>query len=293
MYASLLECHLLAECECGTGPSSMEAILTGSTAALEPKDKIVLPRWSAAAGHLRGVPLAELLAQIMASKSGVDAKRPANGRSANKGASKSAVAPLILDLAAGLAWSEKVQRSGRAVIVFSESVAKEPAPHAEALHFAFTRKLPLVIVSRIKQSGTRSTNDALAQIFERSGIPCIAVDGNDAVAIYRVAGESLRRARDGGGPTWIDCHAGPWRRALARKSSYGPAAERDAWQPRSPLEQMEYYLTRRGLFSTAWQTHIREQFQSRLRQAMLDAGKLRSAIPLGGAQGIYCMETGE
>jgi acetoin:2,6-dichlorophenolindophenol oxidoreductase subunit alpha len=39
----------------------------------------------------------------------------------------------------------------------------------------------------------------------RCGVPGIAVDGNDAVAIYRVSQESIGRARTGDGAAVMEC----------------------------------------------------------------------------------------
>jgi 2-oxoisovalerate dehydrogenase E1 component len=37
------------------------------------------------------------------------------------------------------------------------------------------------------------------------GIPGLQVDGNDVLAVYEAAGQAVRRARTGGGPTLIEC----------------------------------------------------------------------------------------
>ena len=41
------------------------------------------------------------------------------------------------------------------------------------------------------------------------GFPEISVDGNDAIAVYRVAQEAIERARCGGGATLIDAQTYP------------------------------------------------------------------------------------
>src|SRR5581483_11576614 len=58
-------------------------------------------------------------------------------------------------------------------------------------------KLPLVYVTcTLRSQGARRASD-----LQTRGIPRIAVDGGDVVAIYRVCQEALRRAREGTGPT--------------------------------------------------------------------------------------------
>ncbi len=80
----------------------------------------------------------------------------------------------------------------------------------EALNFAATHKLAVVFVVENngyaisvpveKQMATPNVSDrALAY-----GIPGVSVDGNDAIACYRVARDAVQRARAGGGPTLLE-----------------------------------------------------------------------------------------
>ena len=61
------------------------------------------------------------------------------------------------------------------------------------------------------------------------GYPGIIVDGQDVVAVWRVAQESIHRARNGAGPTLIDC----------RMDS-----------KRDPLAHMEHYMRKRNFGTT-------------------------------------------
>ena len=80
----------------------------------------------------------------------------------------------------------------------------------EALNFAATHKLAVVFVVENngyaisvpveKQMATPNVSDrALAY-----GIPGVSVDGNDAIACYRVARDAMQRARAGEGPTLLE-----------------------------------------------------------------------------------------
>ena len=40
---------------------------------------------------------------------------------------------------------------------------------------------------------------------EAFGMPAVQVDGSDFFAVYEAAGEAIRRAREGGGPSMIEC----------------------------------------------------------------------------------------
>jgi hypothetical protein len=70
-----------------------------------------------------------------------------------------------------------------------------------------------------------------------AGMPVIAVDGNDAVAVYRVAQESIAHARSGSGPTLIVGRIGEW--------------HNDAGEYTDPILRMEAYLAAKGLSSVS------------------------------------------
>ena len=83
------------------------------------------------------------------------------------------------------------------------------------------------------------------------GIPVIRVDASDAVALYRVAYESITRAREDGGPTILECAA--W---LADS------------EPANPLRKLEHYLTQRKLFRPHWKRSLEKKFSAALDQAI-------------------------
>ncbi len=52
---------------------------------------------------------------------------------------------------------------------------------------------------------TSVKQEDIGLLAEDNDIPSIPVDGLDLAAVYRVAHESVLRARRGGGPTLIEC----------------------------------------------------------------------------------------
>ena len=76
------------------------------------------------------------------------------------------------------------------------------------------------------------------------GVPAITVDGNDAVAVYRVASESIARARLGRGPTLIECGVYPLHGPAGNHRKNGRRLE-----AHDPISAMEIHLARKGLFS--------------------------------------------
>ena len=85
------------------------------------------------------------------------------------------------------------------------------------------------------------------------GFPGVIVDGQDVVAVWRVAQESIHRARNGGGATLIDCRM---------------EAERD------PLAHMEHYLRKRSLWDEEWRKQVEERLRGELGKVLILAGVL-------------------
>jgi hypothetical protein len=75
---------------------------------------------------------------------------------------------------------------------------------------------------------------------------CIPVDAHDVIAIYRVAHESITRARQGNGPTRILCHT----LANAGAESSNAVAKLEAW------------LMARGLPAQQWRQQIEANIQT-------------------------------
>lgn len=83
------------------------------------------------------------------------------------------------------------------------------------------------------------------------GIPIIRVDASDAVALYRVACESITRAREGGGPTILECATWP------------PDP-----QPADPLRKLEQYLAQKKLYRPHWKHSLEKKFSAALDEAI-------------------------
>ncbi len=109
--------------------------------------------------------------------------------------------PPHLGLAAGVALSYKLQGDHHVVLALASASALSLGSTHEALTYASSQKLPLIVVVDCE----KTDNEAFESKAAAHGIPSISVDANDAVAIYRVSREAIDRARAGRGPTLIHC----------------------------------------------------------------------------------------
>jgi acetoin:2,6-dichlorophenolindophenol oxidoreductase subunit alpha len=182
-------------------------------------------------------------------------------------------------IAAGAALSDQLQGNGRVTVVFFGDGATAEGTFAETLNIAALWGLPLVFVCENNRYGEWTpVEEAVAgAIVGRGasyGIPGVEVDGQDAAAVFEVAGEAVRRAREGNGPTLIESHTYRWHghmygeEALLGDKRYRDAAEVEEW--RSTKDPV--VLTRRACLDAAAAT-----------EAELDAVDERVAAEIAGA----------
>jgi hypothetical protein len=69
-----------------------------------------------------------------------------------------------------------------------------------------------------------SISPAMSRFAKRMKLPVLTVDGEDAVAVYRVMQESVLRARQGGGPSVLWAVMTPSRSLAAMPPSSQPIA---------------------------------------------------------------------
>ncbi len=97
-----------------------------------------------------------------------------------------------------------------AVCFFGDGAANEGNFH-EGLNFASILNLPVIFVCENNQFGEGTTHDyasASETIAERASaynMPGVRVDGMDVVEVYKAAQEAVERAKNGEGPTLIEC----------------------------------------------------------------------------------------
>jgi 2-oxoisovalerate dehydrogenase E1 component len=87
-------------------------------------------------------------------------------------------------------------------------------------------------------------NSSVASRGQAYDLPGVEVDGNDVVAVYEVAGEAVRRARAGEGPTLLECKTYRTRAHSEgmRDTGYRTGEEVNEWKARCPIKLFKKQL---------------------------------------------------
>src|SRR5918997_7198039 len=147
--------------------------------------------------------------------------------------------------AVGAAISAKHRRTDGVSVAFFGDGASNHAAFHEGLNFAGVQRAPVVLVCENNLYATATPlssvtlNPEIASRAAAYGIPGVAVDGNDVLAVWEVMREATARARRGLGPTLIEAktyrtvghHEGDPVVGLYRTQN-----EVDEWARRCPVE---------------------------------------------------------
>ena len=115
-------------------------------------------------------------------------------------------------LACGAALASKYKQDGSVGVSFVGDGASNAGNFLESLNLAAVWDLPAIFVvenNGYAQSTSRDYAVAVDSYVDRAlgfGMPGVTVDGTDFFAVYEAAGEIISRARDGGGPSLLECN---------------------------------------------------------------------------------------
>ncbi|MFO1141794.1 MAG: thiamine pyrophosphate-dependent enzyme [Amaricoccus sp.] len=147
--------------------------------------------------------------------------------------------------AAGIGMAMRAQgRDDIAVAFFGDGASNHGAFH-EGLNFAAIERSPVVFVCENNLYATATPlrevtlNPEVATRAAAYGMPGVAVDGNDVLAVWTAMREAVARARRGDGPTLIE--AKTYRTVGHHEGdpvtgTYRTQEEVDAWAKRDPLD---------------------------------------------------------
>jgi 2-oxoisovalerate dehydrogenase E1 component len=166
------------------------------------------------------------------------------------------VGPSIL-LAAGAGYTFKLLRSERVSVAFFGDGAVNNGAFHEGLNMAAIWDLPVVFVCENNQYATEvpfatvARNPQVAERHAAYGLPGVAVDGNDVLAVYEAAAEAVRRARAGDGPTLLECKTYRTRSHAEgmRDAGYRTRDEIAEWKARCPIVRLKDRLLAEGVVS--------------------------------------------
>lgn len=207
----------------GVSPAGMEAALAALAIDLRPSDTSAPSEYGAQLDRVRRLSDSAQNSSTRNTKPQRAEAKISAPQSGGNSSQKALSLAARWNLANGLALAHKPSQSSGLTLSVCLPASKEPQGWQEALAFAAAEQLPVLFALWRKSPPTARRAsvprpvppcqfDAIRAYARRCLVPLIPVDGSDAAAVYRVAQEAMQRARNGDGPTIIECWAGNQKR---------------------------------------------------------------------------------
>jgi TPP-dependent pyruvate/acetoin dehydrogenase alpha subunit len=255
-----------------------EATEVGATMDLLPEDTVAPSHRNFITNIMKGTPLKYMFAQLYARKTSPDQGRssPAHcGYAPLNVITPSSTIAAQLNIGTGVALAYKMQKKSNVVVALSGDGSTSLGFWHEALNFAGVHKLPMVFVvennlwAESVAANLQTAVEDLSVKAQAYGFPGVTVDGNDVVAVYRVCHEAQERARQGYGPTLVECKTYRWYgHSEIDPAKYRRPEEVEYWKGRDPIPHMERYLRERDLWADEWKQQITGEINQEIDAAV-------------------------
>ena len=275
-----------------------EAVAAGVCAHLRPNDYTTSTHRGHGHAVAKGVPLGKLFAEIWGKSRGSNGGRggsmhiydPDCGFLGTNG-----IVAAGIPIATGAATAAALRAEGQVAVSFFGDGAVNNGAFHEGVNLAGAWNLPVVFICENNLYATETPfekvtrNTSVASRAAGYGIPGLAVDGNDVVAVHQAAGEAITRAREGNGPTLIECKT---YRPVGHFEGdpgvgYRTKEEIAEWKSRDPIQRLRKNLSESGDSSAEELDAIAGEIDSEVEAAYDFAKASPEADPATVTQHVY------
>jgi len=274
-----------------------EAASVGVAMAMAPDD-VGAPLHRDMGVHItRGVEPWRIFAQYMGRADGPTQGRDGNVHMADARLGLIAMVshlPAMLPVAVGAALAFRIREERRVAVGWSGEGAMARGDAHESMNLAGVRSLPVVFICDNNQwaySTPTHLEYAVEHLADRAqayGFEGVVVDGTDVLAVYREARRAIEKARDGGGPTLIECQTLRMEgHAVHDDAFYVPKELFERWAERDPLERYRTWLRNHADLSDDDEDELGTQVKKLLNDALQRAEESPQPDPSTLLEGVY------
>lgn len=229
-----------------------EAVATGACANLNPDDYITSTHRGH--GHLiaKGGKPDRMMAELFGKKTGYNKGKGGSMHIADMEIGILGANGIVgagIPIAGGAALAAKMKGTKQVAVCFLGDGATNTSRFHEGVNLASIWKLPVVYIienNQFAESTCISYSCNVPDIAARAGsygIPGKIVDGNDVLEVYETVHEAVANAREGKGPTMIECKT--WRQHghfEGDAQTYKTKEDIESWTKKDPVDRYKKKL---------------------------------------------------
>jgi 2-oxoisovalerate dehydrogenase E1 component len=258
-----------------------EAIAAGATLAMQPDEWVLPLHRNLGVFTSRGMPLSKLFLQWQGSEDGYSKGRE---RSFHFGSREHAICGMIshlgpqLGVADGIGLAYKLQKKGKAALVFTGDGGTSEGDFHEALNVASVWDLPVIFL--IENNGYALSSpvseqyrcESLVYKAEGYGMEGVRIDGNNILTVY----DTLRGIREYcvkyQRPYLVECMTFRMRgHEEASGIKYVPQELLEDWGKRDPVNNFEGWLLSQGVLDKEGVDRLREDIRQYIESELNNA----------------------
>ena len=275
-----------------------EAISVGAAFALAPHDRACILHRDLGAHFVRGLSPARYMANYMGRSGGPTGGKDGNMHFGDRELGCVGMVSMLPDMAlvaTGMALAAKLRGEPRVAMTFFGEGSTANGQWHEAMNFAGIKRLPVVFILENNGFAYSTPNELEFAVdpVERArtyGFGGLTVDGNDVEAVFEASHEAVERAREGGGPTLIECRTMRMHGHGAHDDqSYVPPELLAEWRDRDPIARWEERLREDG-FDDAELAGVRAQVEAEIERCAAEALASPMPDPAIATAGVFAEE---
>jgi TPP-dependent pyruvate/acetoin dehydrogenase alpha subunit len=235
-----------------------EAVAAGVCSALNREDYILSGHRGHGHSIAKGVPPKYLMAELLGKDGGVCRGIGGSMHSTYLEAGvlfSTAIVGGNIPIATGVGLAVKLRKEDKVVACFFGDGATNTGAFHEGINLAALWKVPAVFVCEnnlyaISTHVSRSVSaKTIADRCMAYDIPGEIVDGNDVLAVREHTAKAVKRARDGEGPTLLECRTYRWlgHGMYDTGQTYRSVGEVDEWKRKCPIERFKKRILEDGV----------------------------------------------
>ncbi len=277
-----------------------EAAAAGSCAALEKTDHAYSTHRSHGHYIAKGGSLRAMMAEIYGKATGCCKGLGGSMHLVDLSVGYMGSTPIVgssIPIGVGDAFAATMQGKKRVVMVFFGEGATEEGVFHESVNFALLKKLPVVFVCENNlysvyspMSVRQPAHREVYSVAQGHGIECKTGDGNDVASVFEITKGAVAKAREGGGPTFLEFKTYRWREHCGpnfdNNIGYRTEAEYNHWRKLDPVEAFEKRYTGKEV-SAAQLKEIGGRLDREVADAVAFAKSSPWPSPEQLSQGVY------
>ena len=263
-----------------------EAIATGVCSALHKEDYVFSTHRSHGHYIAKGGDIKTLMAELYGKITGCSKGRGGSMHITSPDIGfpgSSAIVGGTIPLAVGAALSFSLRKKDNVSVAFFGDGATNEGAFYESLNFAALKKLPVIFVCENNFYSTHMTiSDCLSdtRIYKKAEMfkmPGARIDGNDVLKVFKQAKEAIEYAREGKGPSLLECLTYRWRGHVGPNIDLDKGLrtkeELESWMAKCPIKRLETFLLKHNVLSKSETHQIEKEIEREIEKIVVFAKK--------------------